>query len=158
MTLEQLAALCNAGFTKTDIANFIQPQPQMAQPQMVQPQMAQPQMAQPQMAQPQMVQPQMVQPQMAQPQMAQPQMAQPQMAQPQMAQPQMAQPQMAQPQIPQMAQTAQPTNNQNIDLQLLDIIKHIQNDNLANATSSKPENAVDIGLSILGNKVDNNGK
>ena len=77
------------------------------------------------------------------------------MAQPQMVQPQMAQPQMAQPQTPEISQ---PANNQSIDLQLLDIIKHIQNDNLANASTSKPENAVDIGLSLLGNKVVNNGK
>ena len=124
MTLEQLTALCNAGFTKADIANFIQPQPQT------------------QMNQPQT---QMVQPQT-------------QMVQPQTQMMQTPQPQMMQTPQPQMMQTPQPTNNQSIDLQLLDIIKHIQNDNLANASSSKPENAVDIGLSILGNKVNNDGK
>ena len=127
MTLEQLTALCNAGFTKADIANFIQPQPQT--------QMDQPQT---QMVQPQT---QMVQPQT---QMVQPQT---QMVQPQT---QMVQPQMVQPQ-PQ-TQMVQPQSNTNVDMQLLNIIKQIQGNNLSNATGApKAETAVDIGLGLLGN-------
>ena len=115
MTLNDIIALSNAGFTKADIYNLVNPQAQMDHT---------PQSQVIQAPQPQVIQ--------------------------------TPQPQMMQTPQPQMMQTPQPApaNNHDIDLQLLGIIKQIQGNNLASASAGKPESAIDIGLGLLGNKVE----